>query len=133
MRLAAAFLVWFALRVRREATTQEGEGSQLGRAALIVIGLLMLHSLVDYPLRTIAMSCVFALACALTFPAPGPTHSGNADIRLLRGAPSARTTDAQDDNARLRERIAQLDAVPVRDGRDEPAGERRRNPHAGWD
>jgi putative inorganic carbon (hco3(-)) transporter len=33
--------------------------------AAVVIGVILLHSLVDYPLRTAAISSIFALACAL--------------------------------------------------------------------
>lgn len=37
----------------------------LGRAASAASGLLLIHSAVDYPLRTLAMACVFAFACGL--------------------------------------------------------------------
>lgn len=65
-----AFLAWFSgLTLRawrrqhsREATRGGGPGV---RAASIVILLLLAHSLVDYPLRSPAMMCVFALACGL--------------------------------------------------------------------
>jgi O-antigen ligase len=35
------------------------------RAATLVVALLLLHSFVDYPLRSTALMCVFALACGL--------------------------------------------------------------------
>ncbi len=60
-----AFLFWFArlaLRAWRRHNTAGGPGV---RAASIVILLLLGHSLVDYPLRSPAMMCVFALACGL--------------------------------------------------------------------
>ena len=37
----------------------------LPRAASLVVALLLIHSLVDYPLRSTALMCVFALACGL--------------------------------------------------------------------
>ena len=73
-----AFLVWFgraALRAWRRTHSVGGAGA---RAASLVIGLLLAHSLVDYPLRSPAMMCVFALACGLML-AP----------RLASGAASA--------------------------------------------
>ncbi len=42
----------------------------LARAATISIALLLLHSFVDYPLRTSAMLAFFAVACALLTKAP---------------------------------------------------------------
>lgn len=60
-----AFLFWFArlaLRAWRRHNTAGGPGV---RAASVVILLLLGHSLVDYPLRSPAMMCVFALACGL--------------------------------------------------------------------
>ncbi|WGM41126.1 O-antigen ligase family protein [Caulobacter sp. NIBR1757] len=66
----AAFLVWFgrtALRAWRQRSGPDASrgGGTGARAASLVIGLLLAHSLVDYPLRTPAMMCVFALACGL--------------------------------------------------------------------
>ena len=68
--LAAAFLVWFSaasysLWRRHETTTHDGLDIALARAGSIVILLLLLHSIVDYPLRTAAISVVFATSCAL--------------------------------------------------------------------
>jgi O-antigen ligase len=66
--LLTLFLVWFSCRVYgawfREASEQ---GSQLllQRAATLILGLLLFHSLVDYPLRTTALSAVFAFFCGL--------------------------------------------------------------------
>ena len=40
----------------------------IARAGSIAIGLLALHSAVDYPLRTIALSTLFAICCALLLP-----------------------------------------------------------------
>ena len=63
----AAFSAWFftaSARAWRNANENVADFDQiLARASTIVIALLALHSLVDYPLRTTAMACVFALAC----------------------------------------------------------------------
>jgi O-antigen ligase len=65
--LAAGFLIWYAFMSRRlSRSITEAEGNvalMLARASVFVIGLLALHSVVDYPLRTIALSCIFAFAC----------------------------------------------------------------------
>jgi hypothetical protein len=66
MILAFLFLVWFASATyrawRSRGTDLDG---LLARAASISAILLMAHSLVDYPLRTTALGCVFAFCCAL--------------------------------------------------------------------
>lgn len=63
------FFVWFGhsgFQVwRRPQIAGDPSDRALVRAASIVVVLLMLHSTVDYPLRTTAMMVVFALACAL--------------------------------------------------------------------
>jgi hypothetical protein len=61
--VAAAFLWWLA-RGLAGLWRQGGKAHPVQYAAGVVIVLLLLHSLVDYPLRTTAMSVVFALACA---------------------------------------------------------------------
>ena len=50
----------------------------LARAAPIVIVLLLLHSVVDYPLRTAALSVLFAIACAYLIPGRRIDHSARA-------------------------------------------------------
>ena len=66
------FLVWFAHSSWR-AWRPGGWGTEplsagWARAGSIVGALLMLHSVVDYPLRTSALMVVFALSCALMIP-----------------------------------------------------------------
>lgn len=56
--LIRLFFVWFS-------DSSQQTNSYLARAASITIGLLLLHSFVDYPLRTQAMMGLFALSCAL--------------------------------------------------------------------
>jgi hypothetical protein len=65
--LALAFILWFVQRTiyiwkRSESNTRD---TLICRAATISIALLLAHSVVDYPLRTTGLLCVFALCCAL--------------------------------------------------------------------
>jgi len=61
----AAFLIWFCVRAtavfrRRGALSREAAMAQLG---VVLILLLLVASLVDYPLRTPVMAVLFAIAC----------------------------------------------------------------------
>jgi O-antigen ligase len=66
--LAAGFLAWLATSAFRVWRGGQPEGPvldlALAQAASIVIVLLLLHSVVDYPLRMPALSVLFAIACA---------------------------------------------------------------------
>jgi len=70
--LMAVFLVWLVLasvRVWTRRTTAETRlDTMLARAATIGIALFLAHSVVDYPLRTIAAQATFACLCALLVP-----------------------------------------------------------------
>jgi hypothetical protein len=57
---ALTFQMW-----RRKPSTETGLSIMLPRAAAVAILLLLAHSFVDYPLRTTALSTVFALCCAI--------------------------------------------------------------------
>lgn len=61
--LAALFLVWWAIRVR--AIWGAEEPDRFAQAAAIATAAIMLHSMVDYPLRTAALSAVFATCVGL--------------------------------------------------------------------
>lgn len=67
--LVGAAVLWWAAGVRRCWCQLPGDRSALDAAlpcaATVVIGLLFLHSIVDYPLRTTALQVVFALAAAI--------------------------------------------------------------------
>jgi O-antigen ligase len=87
--LLAGFLGWLLLAIGR-AWGKEDNAAVLDvalvRAAGVAIILLLLHSLVDYPLRTAALQCLFAAACAFLIPAPGdprgePVESGTGAAR----------------------------------------------------
>lgn len=63
MALAGMFLVWWAMRARAIWTADEPD--RFAQAAVIASAAILLHSIVDYPLRTAALSAVFAACVAL--------------------------------------------------------------------
>ena len=76
--LMALFAIWFvrrAIQIWRSAPAQATDIDwSLARAATIIVALLILHSLVDFPLRTGAMMAVMAFACALLVEPPPSTE-----------------------------------------------------------
>lgn len=62
--LLGAFLIWWA-RQAFFSWRDGGPRARFARAASVASGLAMMHSLVDYPLRTPALGVLFALCCAL--------------------------------------------------------------------
>ncbi|TCK16733.1 O-antigen ligase-like membrane protein [Ancylobacter aquaticus] len=76
--LIALFLVWFGERLYRIwLAPASGSGPQkrlLQQCASVAVLTLLLHSFVDYPLRTAAMMAYFALCCA--FMTPGRPGGG---------------------------------------------------------
>lgn len=90
--LVLLFIAWW---VRRAFVAWTGDfaGVALARAASVMIGLVLFHSLVDYPLRTSAIAALFAAACALLLPAPAaPARRGSKESD--DGAPAARHLEA---------------------------------------
>ncbi|HEX8572086.1 MAG TPA: O-antigen ligase family protein [Allosphingosinicella sp.] len=65
--LILAFIGWWG-RTLFKVWRREFRGAGLARAGTVVIGVVLLHSIVDYPLRTAAIAAVVALACALNVP-----------------------------------------------------------------
>jgi O-antigen ligase len=65
--LILAFMAWFG-RATWIAWRSDREGANLARAASLIIAVCLMHSLVDYPLRTSAIAVVFAAACAFLLP-----------------------------------------------------------------
>ena len=67
--VVAWFLVWFVVRLfriwRSPARHANTLDLSLSRAGSLAVILLFLHSFVDYPLRSAALSCLFAFSCAL--------------------------------------------------------------------
>lgn len=63
--LIIAFLVWYFRRCWSAWKAPPSRERDLQRAASIGIGVLLLHSTADYPLRTVALAVVFAMCCGL--------------------------------------------------------------------
>ena len=72
LAIMLAFFIWLGVQVRRIARAPAGRA---GWFALAGVALLLIHSAVDYPLRTEALSSVFVLLClvinAASHPLPG--------------------------------------------------------------
>jgi O-antigen ligase len=67
--LMGAFAAWFVLRaakIWRHGSVGANEFDRsLARAATIAVALIVVHSFLDYPLRTAAMTAILAFACGL--------------------------------------------------------------------
>lgn len=63
--LILAFLIWYARRCWSAWKAPPSRERDLQRAASIGIGVALVHSVGDYPLRTVALAVVFALCCGL--------------------------------------------------------------------
>jgi O-antigen ligase len=70
-----AFLVWWGSRVWAAWRAGPSLSGHLARIGSVATGLLLIHSAVDYPLRTLALACLFAFACALMTPAPASART----------------------------------------------------------
>lgn len=87
--LILAFIAWWALALVR-VWRSEVPGAAMARAASVAIGVVLLHSIVDYPVRTSAIAAVIALACALLVPAPrrdseiADAEGPESDLRHLK-------------------------------------------------
>jgi O-antigen ligase len=77
LTVVGMFIVWLGLRAVEIWRHPPPKGASeldwdLARAATVIIALLIVHSFVDYPLRTGAIMAVMAFACALLIePPPG--------------------------------------------------------------
>jgi len=76
--LALAFLVWFGRRAF-ELWRRGGVEQTAARAAALCVLLLLIHSAMDYPLRTPALATVFAFCCGAMLARPGRRlHQGRS-------------------------------------------------------
>ena len=81
--ILAAFLAWWARRAAGSWWMQER--ASYARAASVASATLLLHSLVDFPLRTAALSAVMAMCVALLALPPSRRESGElGDMRPAR-------------------------------------------------
>lgn len=63
--LIGAFLVWFCLRAWAAWRSRPSFAGDLQRASTISILAVLLHSIGDYPLRTVAIAVIFAIFCGI--------------------------------------------------------------------
>ena len=80
--LMACFLAWWGFAVW--AVWVRGEGGPYVRAAAIGSGVLLVHSLVEFPLRTSALSVFFALCVALLADRRRSQQPRSVDLRPTR-------------------------------------------------
>lgn len=81
--LMLLFLVWWGARAF--AIWRSAEAAEMARAACIASAAILLHSLVDYPLRTTAIATSMAMALALMAnPAKRRHQARAADLRPTR-------------------------------------------------
>ncbi len=80
--LIAAFLIWWAAAAWR--VWRSPEGGPYARAASIASAAILVHSFVDYPLRTAAISTVFAMCLALLVQRHAPVRAEKSDLRPTR-------------------------------------------------
>jgi O-antigen ligase len=78
----ALFLLWWAAAVRRVWST--AETGAFARAASIASAAMLAHSLVDFPLRTAAVSAAFGMCIALLADRRPPQAADPADLRPTR-------------------------------------------------
>jgi O-antigen ligase len=76
------FLIWWAAAVWRVWRT--AEAGPFARAASIASAAVLVHSLVDFPLRTAAISACFALCVALLADRRAPRAAEASDLRPTR-------------------------------------------------
>ncbi len=74
--LLAAWLLWYARR-SRTVWSSEASAGVLARAGTVIIGVVLVHSLVDYPARTAAIEAIVGLAVGLVA-VPAPRKAASA-------------------------------------------------------
>jgi O-antigen ligase len=89
--LILGFLFWWGRR-SYQVWTRDVEGASIARAGSVMIGIVLAHSVVDYPLRTAAIVAVFAMGCALMIP-PAPRR-GATEPAEDSGSPPLRHIEA---------------------------------------
>ena len=110
LALAACAVVWAVARTWRAGRAPEDAQTRFARAAGLVILLLAVHSLWDYPLRTIALASVLAICAALLTPAPSSRRP--LRLNLLSGAAESGRSRGR----RRRRRISRPPSTPQEEG-----------------
>jgi O-antigen ligase len=89
--LMIGFLAWLVASIFRLWKNGEPEGPVLdlvlAQAASVVVVLLLLHSIVDFPLRITAVTVLFAIACAYMIPGRKSEHIAEHSAGIERSAP----------------------------------------------
>lgn len=80
--LLMVFLGWWGIASSRAWRAKDG--GSYARAAAIASAVILAHSLVDFPLRTAAISATFAMCLALLAERRAPTASVASDLRPTR-------------------------------------------------
>ena len=80
--LIGVFLAWWTAAVR--AGWRTGGGGPYARAASIASAVILVHSVVDFPLRTAAISATFAMCLALLINRRPAQRQDPADLRPAR-------------------------------------------------
>ena len=80
--LIVAFLVWWG--VVSKAAWRAGGGGPYARAASIATAVVLVHSLVDFPLRTAAISATFAMCLGLLIDRRPAQRQDPNDLRAAR-------------------------------------------------
>lgn len=95
--LVVAFLVWFGRRTWTAWRSPASTEYDLQRAASIAIGVVLIHSAVDYPIRTVTIAVLFAMCCAILELAGigvrGEIRSGVPSPSAARASSGARARD----------------------------------------
>jgi O-antigen ligase len=80
--LIILFLIWWGAAVLR--AWRVASVDHYARAASIASAAILVHSAVDYPLRTAAISTIFAMCLALLVQRPAPARDETSDFRPTR-------------------------------------------------
>ncbi|HEX8365520.1 MAG TPA: O-antigen ligase family protein [Allosphingosinicella sp.] len=88
-----AFIAWWGWRAWL-AWTSDNQGSSVARAGSVIVVVVLLHSLVDYPLRTSAIAVLFAMACAMMLPSATRREPSRAASGGGQGPDAARHIEA---------------------------------------
>ncbi|MEZ5855396.1 MAG: O-antigen ligase family protein [Hyphomicrobiaceae bacterium] len=115
MVMLVIFAIWFVARgtVAWRASSDAGSDIDvlLPRAATMAVALLLVHALVDYPLRTAAILTMFAFACGLLVPA---AHDATARInqRPTPPPPQKPSSNAPGERSATRSTISDWPQIP---------------------
>lgn len=100
-----AFFVWYGRRTWSAWRPAQAAGDGQRRAASVAILVVLMHSVVDYPLRTETILVLFALLCAIL------EGAGNAQAVVTprssadQGADERRSADPRETSQRVRKRV----------------------------